>query len=72
MANRKVIETINELKEAEAVLLLSAQRCSNARRVLERAAGLSQAPEKGSKVNEAIVIDITNRRRKSLLRKGVK
>lgn len=72
MANSKVIETINELKEAEAVLLLSAKKCSNARRVLEIAAGLSQAPAKGSKVNEAVVIDITNRRRKNQLKRQVK
>lgn len=72
MANKTMLKTISELRAAEAVLIMTAKKCSNARRVLEVAAGLSQAPAKGKKVNEAIVIEITTQRRKNLLRKNVK
>jgi hypothetical protein len=72
MANKQMIATINELKDAEAVLIMTAKKCSSARRVLERAAGLSQAPAKGGRVNEAMVVHITTQRRKSLLRKNLK
>jgi hypothetical protein len=70
MASKKVIATINELKDAEAVLVMAAKKCSNVRRVLERAAGLSQAPEKGN-ASEAIVVEITTRRRQRLVKKGI-
>jgi hypothetical protein len=72
MANKVVLATISELKDAEATLLMTAKKCSNVRRVLEKAARLSQAPEKGGRVSEAIVVHITTQRRKNLLRKNVK
>lgn len=65
----KVANVIKILKDAEADAVLFAQRCSAARKQLEKVEGPTPTPAKGSR--PAKILSINQKRRKSRIKKAL-